>query len=298
MERKSAVIIVLTLLLLSSIFTSYLLYQHQQRQLEAQKELIEHLLETRPAETQRPHVSEPPVRINQTGGGTRTSANIVAVSSDTRQGVLGTVTVEVKEGTGNVLVNTNPFVEPDTQYAIREAVEVAEAFTQVNITDNDILVSFEINGTVIGGPSAGAATTVATIAALEGKTVRRDSALTGTIEEDGSIGQVGAVFDKAVAAEKHNMALFLVPYGQRTIIYYEQRVEEQQIFGFTFSRVYYTHPEGDRSRRVYGWLDGRPGGGKHWRSSLLHGRVINSPARSWLRARAPFAPRFWAVFTR
>jgi predicted S18 family serine protease len=245
MDRKSAVIIVLTLILLFSVSTSYLLYQHQQWQLEAQRELIEQLLEARTAETERSHGFEPPVRINQTREGRCTSANIVAVSSDTRQGVMGTVTVELKEGTGNVLVNTNPFVEPDTQYSIREAVEVATAFSKVNITDNDILISFEINGTLIGGPSAGAATTIATIAALEGKTVRLDCVLTGTIEEDGSIGQVGGMLDKAVAAEKHNITLFLVPCGQKTIMYYEQRVEEQQIFGFTFSRVYYTPKEID-----------------------------------------------------
>lgn len=98
-------------------------------------------------------------------------------------------------------------------------MEAAAAFSQVNITGNDILISFVINGTVIGGPSAGAATTIATIAALEGKTVRLDYVLTGTIEEDGSIGQVGGVFDKAVAAEKHNFTLFLVPYGQKTVVY-------------------------------------------------------------------------------
>ncbi len=97
MDRKSAVIVVLTLLLLCSVSTSYLLCQYQQRQLEAQQELIEHLLEARPIETESPHLLEPPVRANQTNESGRTSANIVAVSSETRQGVLGTVTVEVKE---------------------------------------------------------------------------------------------------------------------------------------------------------------------------------------------------------
>ncbi|MGC9444883.1 MAG: S16 family serine protease [Candidatus Methanospirareceae archaeon] len=245
MDRKNAAIAVLSLLLFISGATSYLLYQHQQLQLEAQRELIEQLLEVRTAEVEPLQIGEPDDQINQTREGSPTSANIVAVSSDTRQGVMGTVTVELKEGTGNVLVNTNPFVEPDTQYSIREAVEAAAAFTKVNVSDTDILISFEINGTVIGGPSAGAATTIATIAALEGKTVRLDCVLTGTIEEDRSIGQVGGVFDKAVAAEQHNISLFLVPRGQKTIVYYEQRVEEQQIFGFTFSRVYYTPKEID-----------------------------------------------------
>jgi predicted S18 family serine protease len=51
------------------------------------------------------------------------------------------------------------------------------------------------------------------------------------------------VFDKAIAAEKSNISLFLVPYGQERIIYYEPRVEERAIVGFSFTRVYYTPKE-------------------------------------------------------
>jgi predicted S18 family serine protease len=51
------------------------------------------------------------------------------------------------------------------------------------------------------------------------------------------------VFDKAIAAEKSNMSLFLVPYGQEKIIYYEQQVGERDIFRFSFTRVYYTPKE-------------------------------------------------------
>ena len=127
---------------------------------------------------------------------------------------------ELKDGDGDVLVNTNPFVEPDTQYSVREAVAIAENFTNVNVSNKDLVVSFAINGTLIGGPSAGAATTVDTIVAMEGAQVRQDMAITGTIEEGGYIGQVGGAFDKAVAAEKNGMTLFLVPNGQKKVIYY------------------------------------------------------------------------------
>jgi predicted S18 family serine protease len=68
---------------------------------------------------------------------------------------------------------------------------------------------------LIGGPSAGAATTVATIAALQSTQVKHDVAITGTIEEDGYVGQVSSVFDKAIAADKNGMALLLVPRGQK-----------------------------------------------------------------------------------
>jgi hypothetical protein len=39
------------------------------------------------------------------------------------------------------------------------------------------------------------------------------------------------------------MLLLLVPHGQKSIIYYEQRVEERDIFGFSFTRVYYMPKE-------------------------------------------------------
>jgi uncharacterized protein len=170
-------------------------------------------------------------------------------------GEIGKVYVELKEGTGNVLVNTDPFIEPDTQYSVREAVEVAENFTKTTISNKDIVISFEINGTLIEGPSAGAASTVAIIAALEGKSVRQDVAVTGTIEEGGVIGQVGGVFEKAVAAEKNNMTVFLVPYGQEKVVYYERQIEERGRFGFRFTRAYYNPKEIDLNEYFQGKMD-------------------------------------------
>lgn len=173
------------------------------------------------------------------------SANIVAVRSVDNVGVLGGVRVEVKEGNGRTLVNTNPFVEPDTQYSIRTAVEVAARFVGVNLSERDVVVSFDINGTLIGGPSAGAATTLATIAALEGKEVRCDAVITGTIDEYGNIGAVGGVFEKALAAERNGMSLFLVPEGESVVTTYERKVEERRIFGFVIKKVYYVPKEID-----------------------------------------------------
>ena len=248
MNRKNVIILLLSILLLCSLSGSYLLYQQQQQQLEAQTALIEKLIKTAPATPS----SLPETPYDESDGLHRSTAAIVAVRSDTRSGVLGTVLVEVKEGTGNVLVNTNPFIEPDTQYSVREAVEVAANFTHVDISTKDIIISFSINGTLIGGPSAGAATTVATVAALQGKKVRYDVAITGTIEPGGYIGQVGGVFDKAVAAEKSNISLFLVPYGQKKVVYYEQQVEERKIFGFSFTRVYYVPKDIDLGEYLRG----------------------------------------------
>ena len=251
MDRRNVLIAVLALLLICSTSTSFLIYRQQQQMIERQEELIKQLTSAGTAGSSSGW--EEQALINVSGGAS--SANIVAVRSDTYSGVIGKVHVEIKEGNGNVLVNTNPFVEPATQYSIREAVRVAENFTAINLSTRDVIISFEINGTLIGGPSAGAATTVATIAALDGKHVKEDAAITGTIEEGGYIGQVGSVFEKALVVEKNGMKLFLVPKGQKKLIYYEQKTEEREIFGFTFTRIYYIPKEIDLGEYMEGKME-------------------------------------------
>lgn len=246
--RKNAIIAVLCILLVLSVSTAFHIYQQQQRKIDVQEDIIEKLI--RASDTAK--VGKPTF-LNASNG--TTCANIVAVRSDNYQGVLGRVYVEIKEGAGGVLVNTNPFVEPTTQYSVREAVKVAKDFTNINISNKNILISFDINGTLMGGPSAGAAIAAATIAALEGKKVRQDVAISGTIEEDGYIGLVDAVFEKAVVAEKKGMGLFLVPKGQKEEIHYERKVGKRKIFGFPIEWVYYTPKEIDLGEYMAGKMD-------------------------------------------
>ena len=68
----------------------------------------------------------------------------------------------------------------------------------------------------IGGPSAGLAFTIALIDELtKGNLVGRGRVVaTGTINEDGSIGAIGALEQKAVAVKYAGATLFLVPAGQ------------------------------------------------------------------------------------
>jgi uncharacterized protein len=258
MDRKNAIIAALCILLVLAVSSSYLIYEQQQRTIEHLGELIGEkggVTKEYVSEDNYTAVSESQSQGNSESN-SNSSANIVAVRSDSGLGVIGKVRVEIREGSGRVLVNTNPFIEPTTQYSVREAVKVAENFTGVdrNTLDNDVVISFDINGTLIGGPSAGAAVTTATIAAITGKKVRDDVAITGTIKEDGSIGWVGGVFEKAVAAEKNNMSLFLVPKGQKNLTYYEKEIEEQNIFGFTFVKVYYTPKEIDLGKYMEGMM--------------------------------------------
>ena len=242
MVRKNTLIGLLSILLIISCSLFIHVYHQQQRIIEEQHSLIARLTHER-GFTRVPHSEG------------MSSANIVAVRSDNHSGVIGKVYVEIKEGSGNVLINTNPFVEPTTQQSVREAVEVAEDYTRMNLTNNDVIIYFDINGTLIGGPSAGAAIAAAAIAALEGAEVKQDVAITGSIEEDGHIGHVAAVFEKAIAAEKTGMSLFLVPEGQKKLTYYEKKTKEYHLFGITFFRVYYVPEEIDLGEYMNGKMN-------------------------------------------
>lgn len=71
----------------------------------------------------------------------------------------------------------------------------------------------------IGGPSAGLAFTLALIDELtKGNLMGRGRVVaTGTINEDGSVGAIGALEQKAIAARDAGATLFLVPAGQTNI---------------------------------------------------------------------------------
>ena len=64
------------------------------------------------------------------------------------------------------------------------------------------------------GPSAGAVMAVGFIAVFKGDRIPRGTALTGTLEPGGHIGQVGSLPDKIRAAKREGYHTVLVPRGQ------------------------------------------------------------------------------------
>lgn len=170
-------------------------------------------------------------------------ADIIAVNNQ-GNGLIGKVRVEVSKGDGKILINTNPFVEPDTQYSAITAVKVAENFTNVNLDNKNVIFDFDIglkkNETgLIGGPSAGAAMTIATIAAIEDKISKRSVVVTGTILPDGKIGWVGGIIEKGQAAVDLGKQVFLIPKGQANLIYYEKEVTKRNLGGVAFYSTRY-----------------------------------------------------------
>jgi len=164
---------------------------------------------------------------------------IVAVSNN-GIGVVGNLTVKLIPGNNNVLINTNPFLETDIQYSVNKAVTVAKLRSNYDF-DRDFLFDFKAgNAQLIGGGSAGAAITIATIAALQNKTLKKDAVITGTINVDGTIGRVGGIIEKAKAVADANYKYFLIPKGQSKITYYEKVVTKEPVgFGFEILNTRY-----------------------------------------------------------
>ena len=131
--------------------------------------------------------------------------------------VVAKLYVAAKEGRGRGLVDINNILFfVDTQNSIRVAERVAQNFSKINLSNVDLIYAIDTPAAVIEGTSAGAGLTIATIAALENKTLKPDVLITGTINSDGTIGPVGGILSKAEAAKGNGAKIFLVPAGQNS----------------------------------------------------------------------------------
>ncbi len=154
--------------------------------------------------------------------------------STSKKGALLNISVETRPGKGRVLVQTTPLMGVIFQDAANTAAFVAENKTGKQLSSSDIIFSitapYQIPG--VDGPSAGALMTLLTISAIDNNTELNNSiTLTGTIDNEGNIGPVGGVFEKARAAEAGGKTLFLIPGENRELVTY--RYVDRKFGGFT-----------------------------------------------------------------
>ncbi len=155
-------------------------------------------------------------------------------------GVVTSLTVDSNAGEGRTLVNIDQLLFwVDTQYSIQTAKLVAENYTDVDLSEIDLVYSIDTEAYLIEGPSAGAALTVATIAAIYNETLNSTVMITGTITPDASIGPVGGILEKATAAKDIGASLFIVPAGQATQTYYRQERTCEKIGPITYCTTEY-----------------------------------------------------------
>ncbi|MEM5830840.1 MAG: S16 family serine protease [Candidatus Aenigmatarchaeota archaeon] len=166
-------------------------------------------------------------------------------------GVITKLIVEVKNGSGKILVNIeNLLFWIDTQNSIRIAKNLAEKITKINTSNLDIIYTIEANASIIGGPSAGSAITIATIAALTQKELKKDVVITGTIDENGNIGKVGSIKEKCLAAKNYGAKICLVPKGQSIEFELIPKRDCTRIGNFEFCRITFETKEIDISKEI------------------------------------------------
>ncbi len=161
--------------------------------------------------------------LSESGSRSLVSVAIPAVDKE-GTGVTTMMFVQAMPGSGRILTNIDRLLFwVDTQNSIRRATQVAENITGIKTTEYDMVYTIQANASVIGGPSAGAAITIATIAALQNKSINRSVLITGSVNHDGSIGPVGNIVEKAVVSRESGARLFLVPMTQSSEITYKTR---------------------------------------------------------------------------
>ncbi len=152
----------------------------------------------------------------------RSDYAVMAVDENDK-GHLIPLEVIIKSGKGNLFLNVaNVLVDETFQSSAQTAILVARDVSRKSLSDKDVLINIEAavqeQKVSIAGGSAGAAITLAAMAAMQNKTIRNDVLITGTINEDHTIGRIGAARAKALAAKEIGAVMFLVPAGQKSEI--------------------------------------------------------------------------------
>lgn len=122
--------------------------------------------------------------------------------------------LEIEEGSGRVFIETFPITKMDTQISTRFAKEIACSYLEMDCSRYDFFYTIKGESGIIGGPSAGGATAVLTIAELLKIKVNESISMTGTINSGGIIGPVGGVKQKIEAAKKAGLKKVLIPEGE------------------------------------------------------------------------------------
>jgi len=153
-----------------------------------------------------------------------------------QSGVMLNMTAEVKPGKGRVLVDTQPLMGVVFQDAANTAVYVAQNRTGISLVGSDVIFSINAPGQVpaVDGPSAGALMTLLAISALENKPLHEDVTLTGSIDQDGNVGVIGGVVEKARAARDSGKSVILLPRANANLLQYTQQTREY--YGFNVIR--------------------------------------------------------------
>jgi hypothetical protein len=153
----------------------------------------------------------------------------------TEEGAMLDISVEMVPGKGRVLVQTVPLMGVVFQDTANIAVSLAQERTGANISQNDVIFSITANEEIPGvdGPSAGALMTILMISSINSTPPDPLVTVTGTIDEQGHVGAVGGILEKAQISKDTGKELILIPEDNRQLEI--TSVDERSVGGIVIS---------------------------------------------------------------
>jgi uncharacterized protein len=146
--------------------------------------------------------------------------NLLAVSQQPDGSYIGSsadLYLEMRPGSGRVFIDTLPASKLDTQITTRFAKEMACKYLEVDCSGYDFFYTIRAQTSIIGGPSAGAATTALTISLISDLELDESVVVSGTINSGQLIGPVGGLKPKILAASENGIRKVLIPQGEDVI---------------------------------------------------------------------------------
>jgi predicted S18 family serine protease len=145
-------------------------------------------------------------------GAYTTHIDAPAVLLNRDNGILTSFYLNVTPGDGSVTITGPSSIGEDTNESAASAVLYATNYLGVNESMYNFTYTVK-NSSSISGPSAGAAMAVLAVAALEHRQLYPNFSMTGTVALNGTVGQIGGVYDKAEAAARAGKKFLLVPWA-------------------------------------------------------------------------------------
>lgn len=136
---------------------------------------------------------------------------VTNLSNGTLVGVPAILNLTVTNGTGKVFLGATPLAQTDTQAQGVLSANIACQLLNINCDNYNFYYYITSSSVQVGGPSAGSAFTMAAMSILSGKPLNTKVAMTGTANPDGSVGIVGDVSEKSMAAANLGIKTFLYP---------------------------------------------------------------------------------------
>lgn len=164
-----------------------------------------------------------------------------AVETAQNIGVITTISLNVTPGNGAVSIKGPAIVGQDTLTSAQTAAAAASAYTGLNQMNYNFTYQIDGGSSNVSGPSAGLAFTLLAIDGLRQQNLYNNFTVTGTISQNGAVGEVGGVYDKIKAAKSSGIINYvLVPVAQQissTDPTYVSYYMAQQKFGLPIIEV-------------------------------------------------------------